>query len=197
MHWRSNTRRSCRWWEDNIWQSLLSIKCQIMYSLKKHRLIWVNSAERLLQLSLTWLNCLNQSNNFRHCFKHCQMSMLWSAMSLMLKTILMLREICRSFRRKRYSLRLMRLSLSCEQTNKKKINVQWIRTAVHWITVQWILSNNITDHLAQTVIIFLITSSSTFFTTAFTSFKTANFFLMLSETFKRRQAGWLQLSCTD
>jgi len=42
---------------------------------------------------------------------------------LMLRTIQTSREIYKSFRRKRHSLRLIRLSLSCEQTNRKKINV--------------------------------------------------------------------------
>ncbi len=159
-----------------------------MCSLKKHKLIWANLTERSLQLSLTWLSCSNQNNSFRCCFKCCQMSMLWFTMPLTFKTISMLREVCRSFRRKRHSLRLMRLSLPCEQTNRKEINIQWTRTAVHQIITQWILSNNIADHSAQTVIILLITSLSAFFATALTSFKTANFFLMLSETFKRRQA---------
>ncbi len=124
-------------------------------------------------------------------------------MSLMLRTIQMLRKICKSFRRKRHSLRLIRLLLSCEQTNRKKINVQWIRTAVHQITAQLILSDTITDHSAQTVIILLIILLSTFFATAFTSLKIVNFFLMSSKMLKRRQTdqlqssctGWLQLSC--
>ncbi len=54
--------------------------------------------------------------------------------------------------------------------------------------MQLILSNTIADHSAQTVIILLITLLNAFFATAFTSLKIVNFFLILSEILKKRQA---------
>jgi len=116
-----STRRNCRQLRDNILQSLLNTKCHWTWLLMKHELNLTILTERSLQHSQDSRTLSHLSSSFKHCFKHCQQSMLSFITSLMLKTHLTLRWVCRNFRRRRHNWRCLTMLYELNSKDRTKV----------------------------------------------------------------------------